>query len=518
MKKLELNELRDKMLGCWTGKNIGGVLGAPFELKRQINTNDYYVQDLTQGPPANDDLDLQIVSLAAAERYGRRLTASVLGEYWLSYVIPNWAEYGMGKANLREGFEPPLSGYLGNPYRNSNGCWIRSEIWACLAPGHPEIAVLYAHEDAAVDHAEEGLYAEIFTAALESAAFAEDDPEKLIEIALSYIPEDCSVTKAVRTAQECFRQKVPFAESRRKIHNAAPGTFGIQNLRIPEFPAKDNEGMETGAPGFDAPENIGFVVAAWLYGENDFGRSLVLANAYGEDTDCTCGTLGAVLGIILGASGIPRKWSAPLNDKISTMCIDRTSGGVWIPDTATELTGRILRDIPLFLGQQYCDILDPSGLSVQCLAGEDLYCARTGDYLKDLNVQEPDDPSGRELCAMSPLAVRKDFPAFSIRVEAGDSVYFHAGETKKLRVTVRNHSAMREKQWVKISLYLPADVSTEGADSVELPLNTLAGSRAEAEFTLQTDLFAGSRLEGVVMAELAGRHSYGCVRFLLLAH
>ena len=93
---LQLNELRDKLAGCWTGKNVGGVLGAPFECKRMIPNVDFYVQDLTQGPPANDDLDLQIVWLAAVERYGRNVNASILGEYWLSFVIPNWVEYGTG--------------------------------------------------------------------------------------------------------------------------------------------------------------------------------------------------------------------------------------------------------------------------------------------------------------------------------------------------------------------------------------------------------------------------------------
>ena len=83
---LQLNELRDKLAGCWTGKNVGGVLGAPFECKRMIPNVDFYVQDLTQGPPANDDLDLQIVWLAAVERYGRNVNASILGEYWLSFA------------------------------------------------------------------------------------------------------------------------------------------------------------------------------------------------------------------------------------------------------------------------------------------------------------------------------------------------------------------------------------------------------------------------------------------------
>ena len=77
-----------------------------------------------------------------------------------------------------------MCGDVDNTYKNSNGCWIRSELWACLAPGHPEIATRYAFEDAIVDHANEGMYGEIFTAALQSAAFAESDREKLIDIGL----------------------------------------------------------------------------------------------------------------------------------------------------------------------------------------------------------------------------------------------------------------------------------------------------------------------------------------------
>ena len=210
MKKLDLDTYRDKVMGCWAGKNIGGILGAPFEAVRKVIDIDFYQQDLTAGPPPNDDLDLQIVFLAAVERYGANVNASILGDYWLSYIIPNWVEYGTGKANMRAGFQPPLSGYLDNVYKDSNGCWIRSELWACLAPGHPEIATRYAYEDAIVDHADEGMYAEIFTTALEIAAFVESDKNKLLEIGLSYIPETSLLYKAVSTAITCYNDKVPF--------------------------------------------------------------------------------------------------------------------------------------------------------------------------------------------------------------------------------------------------------------------------------------------------------------------
>lgn len=85
---LKLDVLKDKMKGCWVGKNIGGVLGAPDEGFRRWNDVDFYIQDLTMGPPPNDDLDLHIIWLAAVEKYGRNVNAAILGEYWISYVLP----------------------------------------------------------------------------------------------------------------------------------------------------------------------------------------------------------------------------------------------------------------------------------------------------------------------------------------------------------------------------------------------------------------------------------------------
>ncbi|MGI6056095.1 MAG: ADP-ribosylglycohydrolase family protein [Bilifractor sp.] len=517
MIKMDLNTYRDKVMGCWAGKNIGGILGAPFEGIRKVVDVDYYQQDLSMGPPPNDDLDLQIVWLAAVERYGRNVNASILGDYWLSYIIPNWVEYGTGKANMRAGLEPPISGYFDNVYKDSNGCWIRSEIWACLAPGHPEIAARYAYEDAIVDHAGEGMYGEIFTAALESAAFVQNDKNQLLEIGLSYIPGDSLLAKAIREAVSCYRKHVPFLEARKRIHNTAPGTFGIQTIKVSEIQKEGNEGMAVGTPGMDCPENIAFFVAAWLYGEDDFGRSLCLANSCGEDTDCTCGTLGAVMGIILGAAALPEKWTKPVDDKIATMCIDKTSKGIWIPETVTQLTERVIRDAGMFLGQEYCDILDPSGLAVFCRDSDDLYCEKQEDYIRNINGNGKSEKLPiSELCALSPFCVRYYFPAFSVILDYEGSIGFHSGELKRIKVKVRNVNQMHQQQWVKITMYLPDGVDDAGGKQVILPLNNNYLSEAEAEFFIDVDRFSGGKLEGVIDVSLLGRHSSGSMKFTLM--
>ncbi len=95
--QLTLHDYRNKVLGCWLGKNIGGTLGAPFECKRGVFPIEFYTQDTHGEPLPNDDLDLQLVWLNAAEKYGRSVSSSILGEYWLMYVVPNWGEYGAGK-------------------------------------------------------------------------------------------------------------------------------------------------------------------------------------------------------------------------------------------------------------------------------------------------------------------------------------------------------------------------------------------------------------------------------------
>ena len=185
--QINIYEFRDKVLGCWQGKNIGGTLGAPMEGTRQLGDISFYTQETAGRPAPNDDLDLQLVWLLAVEQNGAyRLNERILGEYWMRYITGPWNEYGTAKGNIAAGLCPPLSGFCNNAeWQNSNGAWIRSEIWACLFPGAPDEAARFAWMDACVDHCGDGIYAEIFTAALESAAFVEQDLLRLIDIALA---------------------------------------------------------------------------------------------------------------------------------------------------------------------------------------------------------------------------------------------------------------------------------------------------------------------------------------------
>ena len=216
---LNKDMLRDKIYACWTGKNIGGTLGAPTEgARRMLNLTGFSTAKGEVLP--NDDLDLQLVWLMAVEERGpENINSETLGEYWLSFIDPYWNEYGYCKTNMKDGFFPPLSGDLDNDdWRHSNGAWIRTEVWACLYPGRPDKACEMAFEDSSVDHGYgEGTMASIFVAAMESAAFVISDINTLLKIGLSKIPENSRIAQAVHVAMDAYAQGLTWQEARERV-------------------------------------------------------------------------------------------------------------------------------------------------------------------------------------------------------------------------------------------------------------------------------------------------------------
>ncbi|MFE5323200.1 ADP-ribosylglycohydrolase family protein [Paenibacillus sp. NPDC056579] len=334
MKELNvLNELDYYRIvyGGWLGKNIGGTLGAPVEGVKDLLALTFYPK-LPDGPLENDDLDLQLVWLHALEQYGPGLTARELGQEWLEHIFFPFDEYGYALTNLRRGLIPPLSGSFNNPFTNCMGSPIRSEIWAMISPGLPEKAAYYAYQDAIVDHAGgEGVYGEMFFAAIESAVFFEKDRDRLIEIGLQYIPASCRTYKAVQDLIRWHQEGKSWTEARSLILER----HGSNNFT-------------------DAPQNIAFTILGWLYG-TDFEDAILKAVNCGYDTDCTAATLGAILGMLLGPDGLPDKWVKPVGDRV---VVSPPIKGFPAPRNLDELTRRTIR-----MGKQVLAASD-SGITV----------------------------------------------------------------------------------------------------------------------------------------------------------
>ena len=507
--KLNIQEYRDKVMGCWIGKNIGGTLGAPFEWRRQINKVSFYTQELGGEPLPNDDLDIQLLWLVALEEMGIEISADTLSEYWVLFVTPHWSEYGTAKTNMRSGLMPPLSGTLHNDYKDSCGAFIRSEIWACIAPGAPHIAARYAYQDAILDHGNgEGTYAEVFCAALESAAFVESDIYKLIEIGQSYIPEDCGVAQAIGCAIESYQGGKSWRQARDIMLEQYRGSSAMM-MRQTVSDEDWERGFGEGQRGWDVPSNIGMLLIGLLYGEGDFDKSLCTAVNCGEDTDCTGATAGSIFGIIHGFEAIPQRWIEPIGHSLKTACLNLGELGYFgsqLPATIEELTRRtegIARQVLLRHGPSIELCEEPTDLS-----------ALDANSLK----MGPDMPPSvqRQMEGFYSLGgpvYHSDF--FDVALDYGAGPLVRDGEPKIIKLQIRN--TYKVQATINLHWYLPEGWQVAPtADGVVFSLPRNLGAPLDVEFTLQAERVPRNVNRMVLELTVDGRPTVMLVPIILL--
>jgi len=418
MIKLNRQKYLDKLHACWLGKNIGGTLGAPYEGKRTFQNITDFATPKGQNYP-NDDLDLQLVWLAAIEDVTPAyFSTKTLAEYWMDWIPPHCNEYGIAKSNLRIGLLPPMSGEIDNDkWKTSNGAWIRSEIWASLCPGVVDTAVKYAVMDAMVDHGlNEGTYAEIFTATIESAAYVESNIRKLIEYGLKKIPEDCRVAQTVRLVMECYDKGIEYSQTREKVV---------------EF----NKDLGW----FQAPGNLGFVAIGLLYGEGDFRNSVLYAINCGDDSDCTGATVGSIMGIVGGTQSIPEEWKEFVGDNIVTAFIN----GMYshrIAKTCTNLKDRVAALVPA--------VMRANRVSFGFIDGV--------DEVSDEDFEANNRLHSSDFLNRSPYSYDiTDNRPFDVMVELDKTPRVTPGEERKVKLTFTCRDTVYESRKLQLRLILP---------------------------------------------------------------
>jgi ADP-ribosylglycohydrolase len=312
---------RDRILGCWLGKAVGGTLGQTFEGLSGPLTADFYVPVPEEMVP-NDDLDLQVLYACVMDELTEvRVDRHVLAQAWADHVEFPWNEYGVGMRNLAEGLRPPFTGSFDNWFTCGEGAAIRSELWACLAPGDPDLAAAYAYEDACFDHDGDGVIAAQFLARLQSLAFIESDPDLLLDGALAGIPADSGIHAVVTDTRAWVAEGLDWLQVRDRIM----ARYGRSDFT-------------------DVRPNTGFVVLGWLAGR-DFSERICITNNCGEDCDSSTASLGALLGILDPAS-IEAKWLAPIG---RDLVLNKEITGITPPATIDLFTDLVI-DLAARLG------------------------------------------------------------------------------------------------------------------------------------------------------------------------
>ena len=94
-----MQDYKDRVYGCWTGKCLGGAIGMAYEgvpYQPQLTEEDIVVQDVP-----NDDLELQLVWLMGLRKYGLSLDHKAFGKIWLEHIPHGVDEYSVALRNLK---------------------------------------------------------------------------------------------------------------------------------------------------------------------------------------------------------------------------------------------------------------------------------------------------------------------------------------------------------------------------------------------------------------------------------
>jgi len=250
--------------------------------------------------PEDDDTNYTILGLKLMEDYGLDFTSQDVAEHWLMEVplLHTCVSERIAYRNFVNRLLPPESGHHQNPYRETVGAQIRADSFGYVSFGDPARAMGMAFRDACATHTKNGVYGEMWVAAMLAAVPQAPTAQDAVRFGIGAIPKASRLRECVAHVISCFDQNISVAECLEMIHNRF-------SEYVPFY-------------WFNELPNAMIVAYALLYGAGDFERTIGLAVEAGFDTDCNGATVGSLLGIRLGARCLPEAWITPLNDGVFT--------------------------------------------------------------------------------------------------------------------------------------------------------------------------------------------------------
>ncbi|MBE6811863.1 MAG: ADP-ribosylglycohydrolase family protein [Ruminococcaceae bacterium] len=348
--------LRKKILGAWTGRAVGCLLGKPLEGIRSdelipfLKETDNYplhryplsseitkeiashykfmlcgkpYADTMDGMPVDDDTNYLVLAQKIVNECGKDFESDDVVMQWLrcQSVYAYFTAERIAFVNFMNCLEPPASAMYKNVCREWIGAQIRGDYFGYICPGKPEEAARMAYTDARISHVKNGIYGEMFVAAMIACAAVTDNIEDIILGGLAQIPYTSRLYEAVVNVMDAYKTGKTYDETFAMIH------------------ALWDEHTDHG--WCHVISNAMIVTAALLYGEGDFGKSVCAAVGMAFDTDCNGATVGSILGMRNGIDGIDEYWQKPINGKIHTSIFGIPTVNI---EEAAELTMKHIED------------------------------------------------------------------------------------------------------------------------------------------------------------------------------
>jgi len=355
-------ELLDRATAFWQGQLVGNYMGFPFEGvfvdepapifidriytwkdadKIRLNAEDRrsftpIVAEMFEGAFADDDTDIEFVTLHAVEKYGLDITYPEIAEMWKSHINRKiWVANRRARDLMDTGLTPPDTGR-----RENNRDWFQidpqlvNEIWSAFYPGMVKRAVARADWAARITSDDWGVHPTLAYAAMYSAAFFVDDVDKLVAMAYREIPHEGPFFEGMTDVIRWHQENPDWRDTRKLIHE--------------KYYRYRKDGYEAPVSVVSSLVNGLCGVMAILYGEGNFLKTTAIAVTAGYDCDNQAATSAGLIATMRGTGCIPGpltrelssrgKWDKPFNDRY----INWTRDGLPIDNRISDIAARIV--------------------------------------------------------------------------------------------------------------------------------------------------------------------------------
>ncbi len=289
MIQMPADQLRDKIRGGLLGQILGNLNGLKHEMKyiAQPGSVETYTPALPDGARTDDDTDFEWVYIVEMQRRKAiYLSPDQISQLWKSRINRRiWCSNQFARQLMDLGLEPPLTGRFAlNPWAefNISGQFL-CESFGLLAPAMPETAARIGlnYTCVAID-LEPAQTTQLFTAMI-ATAFVEDNVDSILDAGL-----------ATLDSRSCLHEIIGDVRS---WHTQHPDDWRTTRRLLKEKYSLHNGAMRD-RNGYEL--NTGSTIAALLYGQGDFQKTLMTAFNFGWDADNTAATAGTIIGVTKG--------------------------------------------------------------------------------------------------------------------------------------------------------------------------------------------------------------------------
>ncbi|GAB2599182.1 ADP-ribosylglycohydrolase family protein [Pseudactinotalea suaedae] len=322
----------DRVSGAWTGRAAGCLLGKPVEkIPRQgieeilratgrWPLDDWFtavglpddvaarwpwnrrsaptsLAENIDGMPEDDDLNFPMLALDLLEQHGEALTTDDIAQGWLG-ALPAGRVFTAERAayrNLLDARPVPETATHHNPFREWIGALIRADVLGWAHPGDVRAAARLAWVDARLSHTRNGIYGELWAAALCAASLVADDVTQVLDAGSAVVPPGSRLAAAIALGRELGASGREQADALDVLHAELGHLHWVHTLN-----------------------NAALIAYALESGQGELGPSVATAVVGGWDTDSAGATVGAVVGGLRGSAALPARWTEPLRGVIAT--------------------------------------------------------------------------------------------------------------------------------------------------------------------------------------------------------